>query len=117
MTKVTCVICPKSCVISASEDGSLSGYKCERGLTYARAEITNPVRNISSTVRLSGSSYSRVPVKTDKPIAKDKIFDAMREINKIKINAPFKIKMGDVLYSDFTETGINLVAGSDIEEK
>jgi CxxC motif-containing protein len=53
-----------------------------------------------------------MPVKTDKAIAKDKIFEAMSVLNRIKIDMP--VKMGDIIYSDFTERGINLVAGRDI---
>jgi len=97
---------------------SVSGNDCKRGEKYAYDEIINPRRTLTSTVTvvLNSSNNAKtkyLPVKTDKPISKDKIFDAMREINKIKIKSPFNIKMGDVIYTDFTETGINLVAGRD----
>ena len=117
---ITCVTCPTGCEMTVEfEDKkliSVSGHKCKRGVTYASDEIQNPRRVLTSTVALNGEKRKFMPVKTDKPIAKDKLFEAMKEINKIKINAPFNIKMGDVLCSDFTESGINLVAGRDIEK-
>jgi len=95
---------------------SVSGNNdCNRGIKYAADEIQNPRRVLTSTIAIKGAKIKLVPVKTDKPIAKDKIFEAMREINNIKIAAPVKIRMGDVIYSDFTENGINLVAGRDID--
>ena len=115
---MTCVTCPAGCEMTVEYEDkkliSVSGNDCRRGVTYATDEITNPRRTLTSTVILNGAKTKFVPVKTDKPIAKDKILDAMKAINKIKINAP--VKMGDVLYCDFTEKGINLVAGRDIDK-
>lgn len=119
---ITCITCPVGCEMTIEFDDkkliSVSGQKCKRGEKYASDEIQNPRRVLTSTVilnALNGAKTKLMPVKTDQPIAKDKIFDAMQEINKIKINAPFKIKMGDVLCADFTETGINLIAGRDFD--
>ncbi|MCL2096964.1 MAG: DUF1667 domain-containing protein [Oscillospiraceae bacterium] len=110
-----CVTCPVGCEMTVEYKNkdliSVTGNNCKRGEKYASNEIVNPRRVLTSTVILSGAKIKLMPVKTDKPIAKDKIFEAMREINKIKIEAP--VKMGDVLRRDFTEQGINLVAGRD----
>ena len=122
-TKImTCVTCPVGCEMTVEYEDknliSVAGNECKRGIKYASDEITNPRRTLTSTVvlNLDGGKTKFLPVKTDKPISKDKIFEAMKIINKIKINVPSNIKMGDVLYSDFTESGINLVAGRDIED-
>ena len=112
---MTCITCPEGCGLTVEYEGkkfiSVSGQTCARGEKYASDEIQNPRRVLTSTVAIGGAKIKFMPVKTDKPIAKDKIFAAMEKINKIKINAP--VKMGDVLYYDFTENGINLVAGRD----
>ena len=119
-----CVVCPIGCELSAEYEGkkliSVSGNECRRGEKYASDEIQNPRRILTSTVVLDirGAKRKFLPVKTDRPIAKDKIFDAMKTINEIKINIPDKIekiKMGDIVCPDFTESGINLVAGRDVE--
>ena len=118
---MTCVTCPVGCELTVEYEDknliSVSGNECKRGIKYASDEITNPRRTLTSTVilNINGVKTKFLPVKTDKPISKDKIFEAMKIINKIKINVPFKIIMGDIIYPDFTENGINLVAGRDIE--
>ena len=121
---MTCVTCPVGCELTVEYEDknliSVTGHTCKRGEKYASDEITNPRRTLTSTViiNLIGKKSKFLPVKTDKPISKDKISDAMKIINQIKINVPDKIKnikMGDVIYQDFTEPGINLVAGRDIE--
>ena len=116
---ITCTICPVGCEMDIEYEGNklikVSGHTCKRGEKYAENEIVDPRRVLTSTVVLNGAKIKLMPVKTDKPIAKDKLLEAVREINKIKIAAPFQIRMGDVLYSDFTENGINLVAGRDVE--
>ena len=121
-TKImTCVTCPVGCELTVEYENktliSVIGHTCKRGEKYASDEITNPRRTLTSTViiNLDGVKSKFLPVKTDKPISKDKIFNAMKIINQIKINAPFNIKMGDIIYQGFTEPGINLVAGRDIE--
>ena len=119
---ITCVTCPVGCEMAIEYEDkkllSVAGNDCKRGEKYASDEITNPRRTLTSTVALilNGAETKFMPVKTDKPISKEKIFEAMEIINKIKINAPFRIKMGDIIYPDFTESGINLVAGRDVEK-
>ena len=118
---ITCITCPVGCEMTIEFEEksliSLSGHKCKKGEDYAFDEITDPRRVLTSTVVLNGAKIKLMPVKTDKPIKKEKIFEAMKKINKIKLDASAKakkIKMGDILYSDFTENGINLIAGRDI---
>ncbi len=107
MKKVTCVVCPKSCVISASDNGELMGYQCERGAEYAAAEIKKPVRSVSSTVRISGCAYHRVPVKTDRPIEKSLVFEAMKLLNSVDLRSP--VKIGDIAVTNVLDTGVNFV--------
>ena len=89
MTKnLTCIICPRGCNMKVEiEDGNVlnvEGNTCSRGYDYAVTEVTNPVRTITSTIRLKDGSM--IPVKTDKPIPKDLIFKCMEVINKASIN-------------------------------
>jgi len=114
---IVCTTCPIGCEMTVEHEGreliSVAGHTCKRGEAYAENEILNPRRVLTSTVILNGGSIKLMPVKTTKPIRKDRLFDGMRIINSIKINAP--IKMGDIVYENFTESDINLVAGRDVE--
>lgn len=75
--KLTCILCPKGCVISLDlENGkivTLEGNKCKRGETYAKSEIENPVRTLTATVLAEGLEIRMVPVKTSAPIPKTKL--------------------------------------------
>ena len=107
---LTCICCPLGCNISVEFDGgkilNISGYTCRRGMEYAKNECTSPVRCVTSTVKTA--SGVPVPVKTDKPIPKDKIFECMKIINKITLNTP--VKTGDIIARDVF--GSNIIATS-----
>ena len=106
MEKVTCTICPNSCIIYVNGD-EMNGYKCDRGIVYAKTETTNPTRNISSTVKIKNAPFTRVPVKTDKPIDKKLILAAMEQLNSVELISP--VKIGDVAFFNILNTGVNFV--------
>ena len=115
MTKtLTCVACPLGCSITVEHEGaqvfSVTGNTCKRGDAYARTEIVNPTRNISSTVKVIGGVHPVVPVKTSAPIPKTMIFDCMKEINAVSVNAP--VRLGQVIISDVLGTGVDIVAAN-----
>ena len=107
-----CVACPRGCMITVEYEGtevySVTGNTCKRGEEYARTEIVNPTRNIASTVKVNGGVHPVVPVKTSAPIPMTMIFDCMREINAVTVDAP--VKLGQVIIPDVLGTGVNIVA-------
>ena len=117
--ELTCVVCPAGCKISVVIDDSgkiteMSGYTCARGQKYAESEVTAPVRTLTSTVvLLTDGGKKMLPVRTDKPIPKGGLFEAMRLVRKIRVASP--VKMGDVIAADFIEDGTNLIACKDFE--
>jgi CxxC motif-containing protein len=110
MTEVICIVCPKGCHLKVDEaDGyKVSGAGCERGIAYGKKELTNPTRVITSTVRLKGGVTARLPVKTDRDIPKQKIFEAMRLLNDVTATSP--VQTGDVIIPDILGLGANFVA-------
>ncbi len=114
---MTCIVCPVGCrmEVSINDDGAVtevSGNACARGEKYAVAEITNPVRTLTSTVRLEGAVEAFLPVKTASPISKGRLFDAMAVIHALNVKAP--VKLGDVLT---TFDGVDIVACKSIMRK
>ena len=105
---LTCIVCPMGCSIDVEiENGdvlSVTGNTCKRGEEYAKNECISPVRTITSTVRCDDGSV--VPVKTDKPIPKDKIFECMEIINNAVAHLP--ISAGDVIIKNVY--GSNVIA-------
>lgn len=92
---------------------SVTGNTCKRGEKYAHDECTNPVRMLTSTMRVHGGSLPVIPVKTSKPIPKGKMFECMEAINREVVDAP--IKMGEVLISDICDTGVDIVATNEMK--
>ena len=114
-----CVSCPLGCPIEVEiENGevvAVTGNTCKRGDAYARTEITNPMRSLTTSVKVECGVHPVVPVKSAGPVPKDKMFACMEEINKAVIKAP--VKIGDVIIKDIVATGVNIVATVNIEKK
>lgn len=120
MTKeLTCVVCPAGCKITAEldENGkilSLDGYTCQRGKKYAESELTHPVRTLTSTIPVSTPDGIRLlAVRTNQPIPKETLFEAMKIIRKTKITSP--VRTGDVIIPDFIEKGTSLIACRNVQ--
>lgn len=113
-----CIVCPMGCQLSveSSEDEEIivNGSRCKRGNVYAMQEMTDPRRHITSTVRVHNGFLNLVPVKTDREIPKGKIFEVMKEINNIQLEAP--IKVGTIIIENVANTGSNIVATRNIEK-
>jgi CxxC motif-containing protein len=90
----------------------VTGNGCERGVQYARDEITNPTRIITSTVRVSDARLRRCPVKLSAPIPKGKIFEAMGTLDEVVLNLP--IRAGQVAVSNVCGTGVDFITTAEM---
>ncbi|MGI6004289.1 MAG: DUF1667 domain-containing protein [Christensenellales bacterium] len=112
---LTCIRCPLGCSMRAMLEGenmlSVSGNRCKRGEIYAKMECTNPVRTVTSTVRLTGSHLRALPVRTAGPIPKSKIFDCIRALAGVSVAAP--VRIGDVIVQNVCDTGVDIIATRD----
>ena len=113
MTELICITCPRGCHLQVDENLNVTGNMCPRGAMYAKAELTHPVRMVTSSVNVHSKTESRLPVKTKEPIPKELIFKIMEEIEKVSVKAP--IKIGDVIIKDVLGTGVDIVATKNIE--
>lgn len=115
--ELTCIGCPLGCQVMVSMNGgevvSVEGNTCKRGAEYARKEVTNPTRIVTSTVIVTGGRDVTVSVKTRTDIPKEKIFDCVRALKGISIPAP--VHIGDVVLSDVAGTGVDMIATSNVE--
>ena len=110
--ELICIGCPMGCPVTVEMDGreivSVSGNTCPRGDAYARKEVTNPTRIVTSTVKAEGGLVEMISVKTKEDIPKDKIFDCVRALKGITVKAP--VHIGDVILADVAGTGVDVVA-------
>lgn len=113
--ELTCIVCPIGCQLSVTlENGvvtEVTGNTCPRGKQYAIDECTNPVRTITTTARTSDGSV--IPVKTDRPIPKELMFDCMEEINHAIVTLPAHI--GDTVIENLLGTDANVVVTANME--
>lgn len=115
---LTCICCPLGCQmiveIENNEVKSVTGNTCKRGDDYARKEVTSPTRIVTSTVKVSGGCAPTVSVKTKSDIPKSKIFDCVKALKEVIVQAP--IAIGDVILSNIADTGVDVVATKSVEE-
>ena len=110
--ELVCIVCPRGCHLTIDENNNVTGNSCSRGVTYAINEITNPLRMLTSTVFIKSELIKRLPVITSKEISKNLIFDVMKEINKVRVEAP--IKMHQVIIKNVLGTGADIIATREV---
>ena len=114
-----CIGCPLGCPLTVEMKKenvvSVCGNTCPRGDAYARKELTNPTRIVTSTVRVTGGKLAMVSVKTERDIPKSAIFDCMKVLRDVEVSAP--ITIGQVIVPDVAGTGVNIVATKNISCK
>lgn len=115
MKELICIVCPKGCRLKVDDNFNVTGNGCVRGIKYAKDELTNPTRMLTSTVSVTGGTITRLPVATSNPIPKDKIMDVMNEINKVVVSAPVFVK--DVIIKNVLNLDVDVVATRDIYKK
>lgn len=111
--ELTCIGCPLGCAVAVEieENGQIvnvTGNTCKRGDDYARKEVSNPTRIVTSTVRVEGGTSDMVSVKTKTDIPKNKIFACMEGLKGVCVKAP--VHIGDVIVENIAGTGVDVVA-------
>ncbi|MDR3302715.1 MAG: FAD-dependent oxidoreductase [Spirochaetaceae bacterium] len=110
VVELICINCPKGCrlQVDTKHDFKVTGNTCEKGEAYGKQEVQSPTRVITSTVIIRGAELKRMPVKTDKPIHKGKIFEAMKLLDKLEKKS--RVNCGDVVVKDICGTGASFVS-------
>lgn len=110
--EIICTVCPRGCHIQVEGEGekilSVEGYSCKRGLEYAGTEFAHPVRILTTTVKIAGQQNDLLPVRSNKPLPKEKLFDCMELIRAAEVKLP--VARYDVVIADICGTGVDIVA-------
>ncbi|MBR5222535.1 MAG: DUF1667 domain-containing protein [Clostridia bacterium] len=110
--EVICTVCPRGCHINVvgteTTVENLEGYGCKRGIEYATNEYLSPVRILTTIVKIEGVENDLLPVRSNKALPKDKLFDCMEVIRKATVKLP--VKIGDVIVENICDTGVDIVA-------
>ena len=109
--EIICTVCPRGCHIQVEGEGdkilSVEGQGCKRGLEYASAEFAHPVRILTTIVKLEGQN-DLLPVRSNKPVPKEKLFDCMAAIRATEVKLP--VSRYDVIIPNICGTGVDIVA-------
>jgi CxxC motif-containing protein len=107
-----CVVCPVGCEIDVVHDGSkilsMEGNKCEKSEEFVSQELIEPMRILTTTVRIEGSRWPVIPVRTDKSVPKRLFPRIMRQLRRVELQAP--VSMLDVVVRDIVGTVADVVA-------
>ncbi len=114
----TCIACPKGCTVEVEFEGDeikeISGYSCAKGKEYVRDEFHDPRRILTTTIKIRGGKYPRIPVRTESGVPKGKLDCCLDQLDEIELEAP--VDLGDTVISDVCETGIAVVTSRSLEK-
>jgi CxxC motif-containing protein len=119
--RFVCIVCPRGCslevdVLTGTGSGpsvaAVRGNSCKRGDEYARGEVVDPRRTLTSTVRTSGSVRRRLSVKTSGPIPLRELRGAARALDGLVVSPP--IECGDVVLGALLGLGVDVVATDEL---
>ncbi len=114
MKELICIVCPKGCrlTVDVENDYAVSGNSCPRGALYGKNEILNPVRVLTSTVKISGALNRRCPVRTETAVPKSALSDIMKELDSVELKSP--VRIGDVALKNAAGTGVDVIVTKDL---
>jgi len=107
-----CVVCPVGCEIDVVHDGSkiisTEGNKCDKSEEFVSQELIEPMRILTTTVRIQGSRWPVIPVRTDRAVPQRLFPRIMKLLRLVELQAP--VNMLDVVVRDILHTGANVIA-------
>lgn len=112
--QITCIRCPMGCLLTVElTDGvvtKVSGNQCPRGEEYAKTECVNPVRTLTTTVKVSNGRP--LPVRSREPIPKAELISCLSQLRNVTVTAP--IAIGTVIVPNVCGTGIDIIATTSV---
>jgi CxxC motif-containing protein len=115
--EIICINCPLACRVNLKVDDKgevveVSGHQCKQGRAYAIQEFKSPMRILTTTVPTRGSVRPLLPVRSNKPLPKGALIEAMRLLATMEVSPP--IKLGEVLSSNILNSKADLIACDDL---
>ncbi len=118
----TCVVCPNGCALRVETGGggtprflSVTGNLCPRGASWARQEVENPLRTISTNVAVIGGTLPVASVRTLDAIPLSRIRAVRESLRNIVLRAP--VRIGDLVADKPAGVPCRVVATRDVPER
>ena len=113
--EIVCIGCPMGCTLNVTvrdnQVAKVRGNVCARGVRYAKDEVLNPKRMVTSLIAVPGRQEP-LSVRTARPVPKQLIFDCLREIRTAQVKLP--VTIGDVIIKNVLGTQVDIIATRDL---
>lgn len=114
--ELICIICPIGCRLTIDPSTlEVTGNNCPRGAQYARKELENPTRTLTTTIAVANGKSTMVSCKSSEELPKELLFKCMDIINKVVLEAP--IGLNQILIKNILETGVDIIATSSVAKE
>ena len=113
-----CIVCPMSChleVTKQKDDIQVRGNSCLKGAAFARQEMIEPMRMLTTTIRIEHAIYPLLPVITSRNVPKAKLFAIMEACKHVCVSAP--VHVNDVIVKNSADSGADLLASRSMERR
>ncbi len=112
-----CIGCPLGCRLEVEVDAvgdvvEVRNSICKTGKEYGRQEHLDPRRMVTTTVRVRGGRWEKLPVKTTGAVPKHKVHEVCAALRGAIVEAP--AAMGAVVAENVAGTGVDVIATRDM---
>jgi CxxC motif-containing protein len=115
--KIICIVCPVGCNMTATIDDEGNVLKvidnqCKEGKKHATSECKFPGRVLTTTVLTEGSLHKLLPVRSDRPIRKDRLMECAHLLARVKVRP--NVSIGQVIVPNIAGTGVDIVSTDEL---
>jgi CxxC motif-containing protein len=119
VNEIICIVCPLACRVSVAVDDQghileVDGFQCKKGKEYAVAEYRSSRRILTTTVIAEKSRHALLPVRTNSPIPREKLFECMDHLARVRVEPP--LKSGEVIVRNILDTGSDIITTRELTD-
>lgn len=107
-----CNLCPNCCALTVTLEGETvtgcTGNLCPQGADFARQELMEPLRNLTTSVAVTGGLYATCSVRLSAPIPLSRLMEAVDILHTLAVPAP--VQMGQILLDDLLGLGVQVLS-------
>jgi CxxC motif-containing protein len=119
----TCIVCPVGCEMEARIDDTdegpfileITGANCIRGREYIENELKNPMRIVTSSVRVTGGNMPVTSVRLTAPVPRNRMMDVIEELRHISLTAPLAI--GQIVAQNILGLGSDVIITKNVDKR
>ena len=117
--EIVCIACPIGCRLEVraagraaaptgtGDEATVTGNRCPKGEVYGREELLAPKRTVTAVVRTDSADFPCVPVRTDRPLPRERTRELLAELCRMKVRLP--VAAGAALLPDWKATGVTVL--------